>query len=203
MTVTSGLHIQKDKVERQRKLKHLGARTASPPTVGFRVSIDGLVQSPEVKLSLVGKVMNLMMTSSFVFAARVKGTDLMKREWLLLALATAAVATALAQQSPSEGQKEQAAKKTASRSAHIRQPRSAAVFLRALKNVRVYSGGPSNFNGTVLVQKCQEVACPVRSNYRANGTQKHIISDGPRGRADFPRLKRVPHGVCQATSARV
>merc|ERR1711966_545040 len=52
-------------------------------------------------------------------------------------------------------------------------------------------------------KKCQEVACLVLSNHRAHGTQKHIISDGPRGRADFPRLKRVPHGVCQATSARV
>ena len=61
----------------------------------------------------------------------------MKREWLLLALMTAAVATALALQSPSEGQKEQAAKKTTSKSAHVFQPRSAAVFLRALeiKNV--------------------------------------------------------------------
>ena len=62
---------------------------------------------------------------------------MVKRQWLLLALVTAAVATALAQQSPSEGQKEQAAKKTTSKSAHVRQPRSAAVLLRALMNVRV------------------------------------------------------------------
>ena len=27
--------------------------SAPPPTVGFRVNIDGLIQSPEVKLSLV------------------------------------------------------------------------------------------------------------------------------------------------------
>ena len=32
---------------------HAPENPASPPTVGFRVSIDGLVQSPEVKLSLV------------------------------------------------------------------------------------------------------------------------------------------------------
>ena len=32
---------------------HAPEESAPPPTVGFRVNIDGLIQSPEVKLSLV------------------------------------------------------------------------------------------------------------------------------------------------------
>jgi len=68
-----------------------------------------------------------------------------KRQWLLLALVTAAVATALAQQSPSEGQKEQAAKKTTSKSAHVRQPRNVKK-LHALFEAIIEPTAPKNIS---------------------------------------------------------